>query len=104
MPLKVAAGRLDLFATSIVCHLRDGTRTVVCTIARQALRDLGDYHFGRAIPEEAVFSECLWEIERVANAKFRSQNLDENGGLSIKPVDLIRYGFGGSSQFAIAAE
>ena len=104
MPLKVAAGRLDLFATSIVCHLRDGTRTVVCTIARQALRDLGDYHFGRAIPDEAVFSECLCEIERIANTKFRRQKLDENGELSITPIDLIRYGFAPTSHFGIAAE
>jgi hypothetical protein len=104
MFLKVASGRLDLLASSIVCQLHDGTQTIVCTIARQVLRDLGDYHFGRVIPEEAVFSECLSEIERLANAKFRGRGLDENGGLSIGPADLVRYGFGGVLQFGIAAE
>jgi hypothetical protein len=104
MPLKVAAGRLDLLASSIVCQLQDGTRTIVCTIARQVLRDLGDYHFGRAIPDEAVFSECLSEIERLASAKFNGRGLDENGGISLGPADLARYGFGGVVRFDIAAE
>jgi hypothetical protein len=104
MSLKVVAGRLDLLASSIVCHLHDGARTVVCAIARQVLRDLGDYHFGRAIPEEAVFSECLGEIERLANAKIRGQDLDKNAELNIVPADLVRFGFGGISQFGIAAE
>ncbi len=104
MTLKIAAGRLELLAAGVVCHLNDGAQTIVCTIARQVLRDLGDYHFGRAIPEEAVFSECLCEIERLANAKFKGGNLDEPGELSIGPADLVRYGFGGISQFDIAAE
>jgi hypothetical protein len=104
MPLKVAAGRLDLLASSIVCQLRDGTQTIICTVARQVLRDLGDYHFGRAIPEEAVFSECLSEIERLASAKFARCGLDENGEISIGPADLVRYGFGGVCQFDAAAE
>jgi hypothetical protein len=104
MILKVAAGRLDLLASSIVCHLHGGARTIVCTIARQVLRDLGDYHFGKAIPDEAVFSECLCEIERLANAKFTGGRFDENGGLSIVSADLVRYGFGGLSHFDAAAE
>jgi hypothetical protein len=104
MSLKVASGRLDLLAGSIICQLHDGAQTIVCTIARQVLRDLGDYHFGRAIPEEAAFSECLSEIERLASAKFAVRGLDEGGGLSLGPADLVRYGFGGAFQFDIAAE
>ena len=94
MPLKVVTGRLDLLPTSIVCNLHDGEQIIVCTIARQLLRDLGGYHLGRAIPEEAVFSEFLSEIERIASAKFDTQRLDENGELSIGSADLARYGFG----------
>jgi hypothetical protein len=104
MSLKVASGRLDLLASSIVCQLQDGAQTIVCTISRQVLRDLGDYHFGRAIPEAAVFSECLSEIERLASAKFNGRGLDKSGGISIGPADLVRYGFGGVFQFDIAAE
>jgi hypothetical protein len=104
MSLKVAAGRLDLLTSSIVCHLHDGAQTIVCTIARQVLRDLGDYHFGNAIPEEAVFSECLSKIERLASAKFTGRGLDENGQLSLVSADLARYGFGSVSHFDIAAE
>jgi hypothetical protein len=104
MPLKVAAGRLEFFADSVSCQLQDGPRTIACTVAYQVLRDLGDYHFGRAIPEQAVFSECLPQIERLANAKFRGRKFDEDGGLSISPADLARYGFGSLFQFDIAAE
>jgi hypothetical protein len=64
----------------------------------------GSYHFGRAIPDEAVFSECLSEIERLASAKFNGRGLDENGGISLGPADLARYGFGGVVRFDIAAE
>jgi hypothetical protein len=104
MSFKVASGRLDLLASSIVCQLQDSAQTIVCTIERQLLRDLGDYHFGRAVPEEAVFSECLSEIERLASAKFGGQGLDRSGGISIGPADLIRYGFGGVFRFDVAAE
>lgn len=104
MPLQVAAGRLDLLAASIVCHLRNGNQIIICTIARQVLRDLGDYHFGRAISDEAIFSECLSEIERLANAKFSGRGLDAEDELSIGPSDLARYGFGGGGRFNIAAE
>lgn len=104
MSLKVASGRLDLLASSIVCQLQDGAQTLVCTISRQVLRDLGYYHFGRAVSEEAVFSECLSEIERLANAKFSGRGLDKVGGISIDPADLVRYGFGGVLQFDVAAE
>jgi hypothetical protein len=37
MPPKVAAGRLDLLASSIVCQLQNDHRTIVCIIARQSL-------------------------------------------------------------------
>jgi hypothetical protein len=90
MSLRVVAGRLDLSSSSIVCQLDDGETRVVCTIARQALRDMGDYH-GLSGSEEAVFSRMLPEIERLATEKFQAGFLDENGGLSIGTADLLRY-------------
>jgi hypothetical protein len=88
--LRVVAGRLDLSSDSIVCQLDDGVTRVVCTIARQALRDLGDYH-QLSGSEEAVFSQLLPEIERLANAKSEAGLFDQNGELSIGTADLLRY-------------
>jgi Group II intron, maturase-specific domain len=88
--LRVVAGRLDLSSNSIVCQLDDGETRVLCTIARQVLRDLGDYHQLKG-SEEAVFSELPPEIERIASTKFQAGLLDENGELSIGTADLLRY-------------
>src|SRR5262249_59268557 len=79
MSLRVVAGRLDLSSSSIVCQLDGGETRVVCTIARQALRDMGDYH-QLSGSEEAIFSQMLPEIERLATEKFQAGLLDENGG------------------------
>jgi hypothetical protein len=88
--IRVVAGRLDLSSSSVVCQLDDGVTRVVCTIARQVLRDLGDYHQLKG-SEEAVFSELLPEIERIASTKFQAGLLDKNGELSIRTADLLRY-------------
>ena len=90
MSLKVAPGRLDLSATSIVCELRDGETRLVCSVSREALRDLGDYYrlTGSA---EAVFSELLPEIERLASAKFAAGGVGEDGELRIGTADLLRF-------------
>jgi len=90
MSLRVVAGWLDLSSSSIVCQLDDGETRVICTIVRQALRDMGDYH-QLSGSEEAVFSQMLPEIERLATEKFQVGFLDENGGLSIGTADLLRY-------------
>jgi len=71
--------------------LHDGVTRIVCTIARQVLQDLGDYHqFSDS--EGAVFSQLLPEIERLANTKFDAGRIEENGELSIGTADLLRYG------------
>jgi hypothetical protein len=88
--LRVVSGRLDLSSSSIVFQLDDGVTRVVCTIPRQVLRDLGDYRQLRG-SEEAVFSQLLPEIERLASTKFQAGLLDENGELSIGTADLLRY-------------
>ena len=89
--LKVAAGRLDLSSDSIVFQLQDGASKVVCTIARPVLRELGHY-YGLSASEEAVFSELLSGIERLASAKFDARRFDQRNELSIETFDLLRYG------------
>jgi hypothetical protein len=89
----VVGGRLELLTTCIVCQLHDGERTIACTIARQTLRDLGDFHRLR-VSEEAVLSHLLPEIERLANEKFHAGCIDQNGDVTIGTADLLRYGFG----------
>jgi hypothetical protein len=41
--------------------------------------------------EEAVFSQLLPEIERLANAKSEAKLFNQNGELSIGTADLLRY-------------
>jgi hypothetical protein len=102
MSLKIVAGKLELLSTSIVCQLSDGKRTIVCTVERQALRDLADYHFGEALPDVAAFGGLLLEIERLANAKFHARRSEENGELVIACADVLLYGF--EARWANAAE
>jgi hypothetical protein len=92
--LKVATGKLDFSANNIVCHFQeDGGRTITCTIARQALLDLGGY-YGLKLSEVALFSVLLPEIERIASDKFHAGCIDGAGELSLEAADLVRFGFG----------
>src|SRR5262245_1626607 len=84
MSLRVVAGWLDLSSSSIVCQLDDGETRVICTIVRQALRDMGDYH-QLSGSEEAIFSEMLPEIERLATEKFRPASSMKTAGLALGP-------------------
>jgi len=87
------AGRLEWSSSTIVCELQDGDTRIVCTISRQVLRDLGDYR-QLSGSEEALFSQLLPEIERLASAKFHAGVLDENRELNIGTADLLLYGLG----------
>jgi hypothetical protein len=92
--LRVATGKLDFSANNIVCQFQDdGGRTITCTIARQALLDLGGY-YGLKLSEVAVFSVLLPEIERIASDKFHAGCIDGAGELSLGAEDLVRFGFG----------
>lgn len=93
MSFRVTGGKLDLLLTRIVCQLSDGERSILCSIARQTLRDLGDFRRLR-LSEEAVFSVLLPDIERLANEKVRAGRLDENGNVSLGTAELLRYGLG----------
>jgi hypothetical protein len=57
------------------------------------LRDLGTYH-QLHMSEEAVFSQLLPEIERLANERIRAGLFDESGNVTIGTSDLVRYGPG----------
>jgi hypothetical protein len=102
MSLKITAGKLDLLPASIVCQLAHGTRMIACTVERQALRDLADYHLGEALPDVAAFGELLQEIERLANAKFYAGRVEESGDVVITSADVLLYGF--EARWAKAAE
>jgi hypothetical protein len=101
--LRIVAGRLDVSSNSIVCQLLDGATRVGCTIARQVLRDLGDFHQLRG-SEEAVFRQLLPEIERLASTKFHAGRTDESGMLSIGIADLLRYSRSLSTPVRVAIE
>jgi hypothetical protein len=90
MSLRVVAGRLELSSSSIVCQLDNGVTKLICTIARQALRDLGDCH-QLSGSEEAACSQLLPEIERIASAKFHAGVIHKTGKLSIGTAGLLRY-------------
>jgi hypothetical protein len=75
MTLKIAAGRLEILANSVVCHLNDRAQTIVCTIARQVLRDLGDYHFGRAIPEDSCIQRMSLRDRAPCECKIQRRKL-----------------------------
>jgi hypothetical protein len=91
MSLRVVPGRLDLLSSGIACQMHDDGTTVICTIARQVLRDVGDYHHLN-VSEEVVFSQFLPEIERLASIKFQAHGVDEDGELRIGTAELLRYG------------
>lgn len=90
---RVVGGKLELSSDSIACRLREGDRTLTCTVRRQALRDLGDCHQLR-VSDEAVFSRLLPEVERLANELIRASRVDENGNVTIGTAELVRYGLG----------
>jgi hypothetical protein len=55
------------------------------------LRDLGDYYQLAGGSEEALFSELLPEIERLASRKLQTCRIDEDGTLIISTADLLRF-------------
>jgi hypothetical protein len=105
MLLKVAAGWLDLLASSIVCQLQDGNQTIVCTIARQVLRAISQpiISAGQSL-RKLYLANVFRRLTASRVQKSYGRGLDENGEISIGPADLFRYGFGAVFQFGTAEE
>ena len=70
----------------------DDGRVIQCSITDDALRDLIDFHRVKNTDEDTS-RVLLPEVERLANAKYDARRLEEDGGLLIRPADLVRYGF-----------
>lgn len=93
MPLTILVGSLrqTYAGDTFQCDCGDG-KTIQCTIADIALRDLVDYHRTNKTPAD-IAQVLLAEIERLANAKFDTGRFEEDGGLLIQSADIVRFGF-----------
>jgi hypothetical protein len=77
-------------------------KTVSGNISAETLRDLTDFHQVKGSQEEG-FAALLPEIERLLNAKLQAGRIEENGELSIRAADLLRFGFQARDKTAAAA-
>ena len=94
MPLKLPPGSLDILSQGFSFEFTEGDARIACFIRREVLQDLGDYH-GVNFASKSALDVLVPEIQRLVRAKLRPERLEENGGLVIRPSDLLRYGFGG---------
>jgi hypothetical protein len=92
MGLKVMVQTLSARSQSFAFQCEDGTQQTACSIAAETLRDITDFHQFKGSPEEG-FRALLPEIERLVNAKLNAGRREENGEISIRMGDLLRYGF-----------
>jgi Protein of unknown function (DUF1488) len=91
-PLYVVAGSMQAQPQGLAFQSHDGVRVVTCSISRDALLDLRDYH-GLAGDESQAFRALGPQIERLANEKYRAGRVDRSGQLEISPADILLYGF-----------
>ncbi len=90
--LLMVAGSVKLLPQGLAFDSHDGRRTVPCSITRDALLDLCGYHGLKGNEGDAV--KALGpQIERLVSRKYRAGRVERNGELTIKPADLLLYGF-----------
>jgi hypothetical protein len=93
VPLAIVVGSLKQVdgGDTFQCDCGDG-KLIQCTIVDVALRDLIDFHRRKtaAADPSTVF---LLEIVRLANAKYHAGRFEDDGGLVIRPIDILRFGF-----------
>jgi hypothetical protein len=90
--LLMVAGSVRLLPQGLAFESNDGIKTVPCSITRDALLDLCGYHGLNGNDGEA-FKALGPQIERLASQKYRAGRIDRSGELTIKPADLLLYGF-----------
>jgi Protein of unknown function (DUF1488) len=90
--LFVVAGSAQPQPQGLAFESRDGVKLVPCSISRDALLDLRDYH-GLEGDETQAFRALGSQIERLANEKYRAGRLERTGELEISPADILLYGF-----------
>jgi hypothetical protein len=92
MRLKVILPTLKARPRSLAFQCDNGMKHIAGSIAADTLLDIMDFHRIKGT-QEYGFQALLPEIERLVNAKSESGKFDENGELSIRTADLLRYGF-----------
>jgi hypothetical protein len=90
--LFVVADTVQAQPQGFTFESHDGVKVVPCSISRDALLDLRDYH-GLAGDENQAFRALGPEIERLANKKYRAGRVERTGELEINPADILLYGF-----------
>jgi hypothetical protein len=88
----MVAGSVKLHPQGLAFESNDGIKTVPCSITRDALLDLCGYH-GLNGNEGEAFKALGPQIERLISEKYRAGRTERNGELTIKPADLLLYGF-----------
>ena len=92
MPLTVIVETLEAHPQGVLFQCDCGDGKIEGGITDAALRDLVDYH--RLKSTATVASMVLLpELERIVNAKCDAGKFEEDGGIIIRPTDLLRYGF-----------
>jgi hypothetical protein len=94
MPIRIAAGKLQVGENAIFFRCIADTAPIECSISRQALQDLAGAH---GLPfktsDLAAFGHLLSRIEKIADRKYPTARFKRNGDLDITTADVIRYGF-----------
>jgi hypothetical protein len=90
--LTLVAESLERLADGVRFQCDCGDAKIVGGITDAALLDLVDFHRVKSATTDAS-RVLLAEIERLVNAKCDAGRFEEDGGLMIRPVDLLRYGF-----------
>jgi uncharacterized protein DUF1488 len=94
MPLRIAAGKLEIREHGIGFRCMADNKLIDCTISCQALLDLaGVYGLSHDVRALAAFGELLSPIEKIVSRKYEVGRFEENGDLKIGTTDLLRYGF-----------
>ena len=94
MPLRIAAGKLEIGQDAICFRCMADAAPIECSISRNALQDLaGAYRLPFETSDLAAFSQLLSRIEKIANRKYSRARFEKNRELKIGTADLLRYGF-----------
>jgi hypothetical protein len=97
--LKLVADSVEPVPDGVRFQCDCGDAKIVGGITDAAFRDLMDFHRVKGATPDAS-RLLLLEIERLVNAKCDAGRFEEDGGLLIRPTDILRYGFRGRKKRA----
>jgi hypothetical protein len=90
--LTVMVETLEAHPQGVLFQCDCGDGKIEGGITDAALRDLVDFHRIKSTAADAS-RVLLPELERIVNAKCDAGKFEEDGGIIIRPADLLRYGF-----------